>query len=291
MEQSMAERLNKVLARAGVASRRGADTLIEQKRVTVNGKVAELGQSVTPGVEEIRVDGELVRVAGIPDRHFAFYKPRHVISTASDPYDRPTVVDFIDSNVRLFPVGRLDGASEGLMLLTNDGDMAHRLIHPRYEHEREYRVKISGTPLESVLQKWREGMWLGEERTQPTEISVESSSGGSTWLRWVMREGKNRQIRRMVEALSHEVHELIRIRMGPITLGTLKPGEWRRLTLEEIAALDAGSDEPIYATGDRYFDADHDADGTPKKKAYKKGWARPKPRRNTRPRGGKRGRK
>lgn len=275
----MAERLNKVLARAGVASRRGADTLIEQKRVTVDGTIAELGQSVTPGVEEIRVDGEVVRVADVPDRHFAFYKPPHVISTTSDPYDRPTVVDFIDSRVRLFPVGRLDGASEGLMLLTNDGDMANRLIHPRYEHEREYRVKISGTPLDNVLQKWRDGLWLGEERTLPAQVTVESSSGGSTWLRWVMKEGKNRQIRRMVEALSHEVHELIRIRMGPITLGTLKPGEWRRLTQEEIAALDAGVDEPIYEKGDRYFD---DNNESPAKKKYKKGWARPKPRHDNR---------
>ncbi|MCB0078313.1 MAG: rRNA pseudouridine synthase [Anaerolineales bacterium] len=275
----MAERLNKLLARAGVASRRGADALIAQKRVTVDGKVATLGAMVTPGVEEIQVDGERVRVADVPDRHFAFYKPRHVISTVSDPYDRPTVVDFIDSRVRLFPVGRLDGASEGLMLLTNDGDLANQLTHPRYEHEREYRVKISGTPLESVLQKWRDGFWLGEERTLPAAISVESSSGGSTWLRWVMREGKNRQIRRMVEAVNHEVHELIRIRMGPITLGALKAGEWRRLSAAELRALDEGRDEPLFESGDRYFDPAVQSAGSSKAKPrYKPGWARPKRR-------------
>ncbi|MDQ4074929.1 MAG: rRNA pseudouridine synthase [Chloroflexota bacterium] len=272
----MAERLNKVIARAGVASRRGADELIEQGRVTVNGAVAEVGAQVEPEVDEIRVDGELIHPERVPDRYIALYKPRHVISTANDPYDRPIVTDLVDAKVRLFPVGRLDAASEGLLLLTNDGELANQLTHPRYEHEREYRVKISGTPLEPTLQKWREGMWLEEGRTLPAEVTVESSTGAATWLRFVLREGKNRQIRRMVEAFNHEVHRLIRTRMGPITLGNLKPGEWRRLTPKEIDALHAGSDEPIY------LDSESDPTKPGKsdqEKKYKKGWARPKSKR------------
>ncbi len=268
----MAERLNKVIARAGVASRRGADELIEQRRVTVNGQIAGMGTQVEPEADEIRVDGELIHPEQVPDRYIALYKPRHVISTASDPFDRATVIDVVDPNVRLFPVGRLDADSEGLILLTNDGELANQLMHPRYEHEKEYRVKISGTPLETTLQKWREGVWLEEGRTLPAEVTIESSTGGSTWLRFVLREGKNRQIRRMVDAFSHEVHQLMRVRVGPVTLGALKPGEWRTLTKREVEALRAGSNEPIYL------------DNAPKEKEaptrpkYKKGWARPKPK-------------
>ncbi|MGH2544022.1 MAG: pseudouridine synthase, partial [Ardenticatenaceae bacterium] len=278
----MEERLNKVLARAGMASRRGADELIETGRVSVNGAVVrELGLKVDPEADEIRVDGERIHPERVPDRYLALYKPRHVITTVTDPYDRPTVMDFVDPNVRLFPVGRLDGASEGLILLTNDGDLANQLTHPRYEHEKEYRVQVSGSPRQKALQGWREGVWLEDGRTLPAEVAIESSSGSYSWLRFVLREGKNRQIRRMIEAFGYAVHRIIRTRMGPITLGNLKPGEWRRLTPAEISALRVGSDEPIYVDGAPEPPAAEQ--GKQQKPKYKEGWARPKPR-SSRPR-------
>lgn len=278
----MEERLNKVLARLGLASRRGADEMIEAGRITVNGQlVTELGLKVDLSRDEIGVDGERISTRAPKHRYVALYKPRHVITTASDPYDRPTVMDFIDPNVRLFPVGRLDGNSEGLLLLTNDGDLAHELTHPRFEHEKEYRVKISGTPTEKTLKTWRDGVYLEDGRTAPADVKVESSTGPSSWLRFILREGKNRQIRRMVETLGHTVHFLVRTRMGPITLGDLKPGEWRYLSDQEVEALRAGSDEPIYYGKE----AEERAKETrPPKPVYKEGWARPKPRNDRRTR-------
>jgi 23S rRNA pseudouridine2605 synthase len=277
----MEERLNKLIARAGLSSRRGADTLIEEGRVTVNGTVVtELGMRVDPEEDDVRVDGERLHPERVPDRYFALYKPRQVITTASDPFDRPTVMDYIEPDVRLFPVGRLDATSEGLIILTNDGELANRLTHPRYEHEKEYRVKISGTPTEKALQTWREGMYLEEGRTLPARVTVESSSGGGTWLRIVLREGKNRQIRRMLEGFKHAIHRLIRVRMGPIVLGNLKPGEWRRLTTEEVEALLQGRTEPVLdpatsaSTGRRQEE----------RPQYKEGWARPKARARPKPR-------
>jgi 23S rRNA pseudouridine2605 synthase len=271
----MEERLNKLIARAGLASRRGADALIEEGRVTINGKVVtELGMRVDPEEDDVRVDGERLHPERVPDRYFALYKPRQVITTASDPLDRPTVMEYIDPDVRLFPVGRLDATSEGLIILTNDGELANRLTHPRYEHEKEYRVKISGTPTEKALQSWREGVYLEDGRTLPARVTVESSSGGGTWLRFVLREGKNRQIRRMVETFKHSIHRLIRVRMGPVVLGNLKPGEWRRLTAEEVAALQQGSNEPVLDPGSPTPEAGRQGE----RPRYKEGWARPKAR-------------
>ncbi|MBA3532037.1 MAG: rRNA pseudouridine synthase [Ardenticatenales bacterium] len=274
----MEERLNKVLARAGLASRRGADELIEAGRVTVNGQVVtELGLKVDIGADDIRLDGERIRAERGPDRYVALYKPRHVITTVSDPYDRPTVMDFVQEGERLFPVGRLDGNSEGLLLLTNDGELANQLAHPQYEHEKEYRVKISGTPSEKALKAWREGVWLEDGRTQPAHVTIESSSGPSSWVRFVLKEGKNRQIRRMVEAFNHKIFYLIRTRMGPITLGDMKPGEWRYLSAKEMEALRVGSTEAIQ------YGEQPKGQAVPKEKTkYKEGWARPKPR-NSRP--------
>lgn len=272
----MEERLNKLLARAGVSSRRGAEELIEAGRIQVNGEVVTApGTKVNVRTDEIRLDGERLHLKPQPHRYLALYKPRHVITTASDPFDRATVMDFVDPDVRLYPVGRLDGESEGLILLTNDGELANQLTHPRYEHEKEYRVKISGTPLERTLQAWREGVWLDGERTLPAEVVVESSTGGGTWLRFTLREGKNRQIRRMVEAFNHAIHRLIRLRVGPILVGGLKPGQWRALTEAELEALHTGSNEPIYPDA-----ASRKEEGRrPRERPqYKAGWARPKPR-------------
>jgi len=273
----MEERLNKILARAGLASRRGADKLIENGRVTVNGKVVtKLGVKVDPFGNDIRFDGERIRLGEVQPHYIAFYKPRHVITTLSDPFNRAKVMDFIDIKTRLFPVGRLDGNSEGLLILTNDGQLANQLTHPRYQHEKEYRVKISGTPLQSTLQKWREGMWLDEGRTLPAEVKIESSTGSGTWLRFVIQEGKNRQIRRMIETFKHTIHKLVRIRVGPILLGSLRPGKWRKLKAQELEALIAGSNEPIY-----HSDAPAPQEGK-KKPKYKKGWAKPKAKPNRR---------
>jgi 23S rRNA pseudouridine2605 synthase len=190
-------------------------------------------------------------------------------------------MDFVDPKVRLFPVGRLDGSSEGLILLTNDGELANQLTHPRYEHEKEYRVKISGAPTDKALQAWREGVWLEDGRTLPAGVTIESSTGSGTWLRLIVREGRNRQIRRMIEAFHHLVHRLIRTRMGPITLGSLKPGKWRTLTRPELQALRAGSNEPVYLEDPA--DA-RKPKARPERPIYKKGWARPKAKKNERPR-------
>jgi 23S rRNA pseudouridine2605 synthase len=281
----MEERINKVLARAGVASRRAVDEMIEAGRISVNGQVVtEMGMKVNPQVDEIRLDGERISGKAQKFRYLALYKPRHVITTAFDPFDRPTVMDFVDPNVRLFPVGRLDGNSEGLLILTNDGELANELTHPRYQHEKEYRVKISGTPTEKALKTWREGVYLDEGRTLPATVTVESTTGPSTWLRFVIREGKNRQIRRMIETLGYTVHVLIRTRMGPITLGNLEPGKWRFLNDQEIAALRAGSDEPIQHPAPEPQGAAAVPKRTPEKPQYKEGWARPKPRTDRRTR-------
>ncbi len=275
----MEERLNKIIARAGIASRRGADELIEAGRVSVNGKlVTEHGLKVDPTEDEIRIDGERIRPDRVRDRYLALYKPRHVITTASDPYDRATVLDVVDPDIRLFPVGRLDANSEGLILLTNDGELANQLMHPRYEHEKEYRVKISGTPPDKTLQAWREGVWLDDGRTLPARVTVESSTGPATWLRFVLKEGKNRQIRRMIETFNHTVHRLIRLRVGPVLLGALKSGEWRELSPSEIEALRLGSNEPVKVDG-----APDPAEPKQRPK-YKEGWARPKPKKNSRTR-------
>ena len=276
----MDERLNKVIARAGFASRRGADQLILAGRITVNGQiVTKLGFKVDPFRDDIRFDGQRVRLDHVENHYIAFYKPRHIITTLSDPFDRSTVMDFIHLDARLFPVGRLDGDSEGLLILTNDGDLANQLTHPRYEHEKEYRVKISGTPLESTLKKWREGVWLDEGRTLPAKVTIESSTGSGTWLRFVIKEGKNRQIRRMIETFKHTVHRLVRVRVGPIVLGKLKPGKWRELKAQELDALRVGSNERIYHS-------DAPAPPEPKKKIkYKKGWARAKGKPNRHARG------
>lgn len=273
----MAERLNKVLAHAGVASRRGVEELILQERITVNGEtVTDVGRKVDLGVDDIRVDGEKVKFEQAQNHlYYALYKPRHVLTTASDPFDRPTVMDFVGARTRLYPIGRLDGASEGLVLLTNDGDLTNRLTHPRYEHEKEYRVKISGSPTDTALTAWRDGTYLEDGRTLPAKVTVDSTTGSGTWLRFVLKEGRNRQLRRMIELFHHVIHRLIRVRMGPILLGTMTPGKWRPLTKEEVAALEAGSNSPIY-----HRDAPAPIRGKerPSRPIYKEGWAKPKPK-------------
>lgn len=231
------ERLQKVLAHAGVASRRRAEEMIAEGRVKVNGEVVtQMGTKVNPRRDVIQVDGQTV---GKPERpvYLLLNKPRGVLSAARDVRGRKTVVNLVQSRSRLYPVGRLDLDSEGLMLLTNDGALALRLAHPRYEHEKEYRVLVAGTPDEEALARLRGGVGLEGGRTRRARVEVERASEGGTWLRIVLREGRKRQIRRMVEAVGYRVVRLIRVRMGPLRLGDLAPGAYRPLTRGELAAI------------------------------------------------------
>ena len=233
----MPERLQKLLARAGVASRRAAEALIREGRVTVNGAVvSELGSKADPLTDDVRVDGE--RLHGERRRVLVFHKPPQVVTTLSDPDGRPTVRDFLPQTMeRVFPVGRLDFQSSGLLLLTNDGDLAARLLHPRYRIPRSYRVKVSGHPNEAALVRLRRGVRLDDGVTGPAQVDVESKLPNKTWLRITIREGRNREIRRMCEAVGHLVDKLVRLRFGPIDLGRLPPGRWREVRPDEEEAL------------------------------------------------------
>lgn len=240
------ERLQKLMARAGVGSRRACEVLIEAGRVTVNEKTAVLGQKADPARDKILVDGSPLGKAE-PAKIFALYKPKNALSTDL-PHEgdtRPTARSFIRLETRLFPIGRLDADSEGLMLFTNDGDLAQRLSHPRYEHEKEYRVMVAGRPDAQDLVKWQSGVYLEDGKTEPVQVSIIQEQKRTTWLRIIMREGRKRQIRRVAALLGHPVKKLIRERIGPVNLGTLRPGDWRRVVGEELRALENLKERPV----------------------------------------------
>jgi 23S rRNA pseudouridine2605 synthase len=226
------ERLHKVLARAGVGSRRVCEDLIADGRVTVNGEVAILGRRVDPLTDEVQVDGALI-VVDSTLVHYLLNKPAAVVTTASDPQGRPTVVDLVPPEPRVFSVGRLDADTEGLLIMTNDGQLAHRLAHPRYGVEKEYVAEVRGHPAPRVVRALREGVELEDGRTAPARVSLVSPSV----LRITIHEGRNRQVRRMCDAVGHPVVRLVRTRIGPIADRRLAPGRWRPLTPEEVAAL------------------------------------------------------
>lgn len=234
------ERIQKILAQAGYGSRRSCEELIVAGRVHVDGVVAVLGQKADPARQVITVDGARVR---LPDTrvYLALNKPRGVLSDTEDARGRKTVLDLVPHQGHLFAIGRLDLTSEGLVLLTNDGDLANRLLHPRYGHEREYRVRVAGRPTEDVIRAWSRGIVLDGEKTRPAQVKVLKGEAGDTWLQVIMQEGKKRQIRRVAAALGHPVRALIRVRIGPIRLGRLSPGEWRPLTAREVQALQAAA--------------------------------------------------
>ena len=233
----MGERLQKVMARAGVASRRKSEELIRQGRVAVNGRVVrELGVRVDPTEDVITVDGKPLRLRA-QHTYVVLHKPPGVITTVHDPWGRPTVLDLVQTEARVFPVGRLDANSEGLVLLTDDGELAYRLTHPRFQHEKEYHVLVTGRPTRRTLERLRRGVPLEDGVTAPAQVEVLRRAGRHTWLRIVLREGRKRQIRRMAEAVGHPVRRLIRVRIGPLRLGNLGPGEWRHLTRREVEAL------------------------------------------------------
>jgi len=233
----MEERLQKILAYAGYGSRRSCEELIAASRVTVNGQVAHLGSKADIQRDQIKLDGKLVKP---PEafQYIALYKPRGVLSTVSAPDPRPTVRDLVQIEGSLYPVGRLDVDSEGLILLTNDGELANQLTHPRYGHEKEYRVLVARHPDEKQLTAWRHGVVLEDGyRSSPVHVEIESHSGKGTWVRVIMKEGRKRQIRDTCRQIGLPVVSIVRIRIGNLHLGNLKPNQWRHLTPVEIKGL------------------------------------------------------
>ena len=231
------ERVQKILAATGLGSRRACEKFIAEGRVTVNGQKIVLGAKADPNVDEIRVDGRIIKYA--PDfQYFLLYKPRGVLSSSKAEHGRKSVVDLIPTEERLFPIGRLDIESEGLILLTNDGELANRLTHPRYEHEKEYRVLVAKHPDQEQLSIWARGVVLEDGyRTKPVKISVEKFQGKGAWLKVIMKEGRKRQIRETANQLGLPVVKLIRTKMSSIGLGNLKSGQYRELTPQEIKQL------------------------------------------------------
>jgi 23S rRNA pseudouridine2605 synthase len=239
MSEASSQRLQKVLAHAGVTSRRKAEDLIRQGRVTVNGRVVtKLGTKINPVHDEVRVDGKQIQA----DAHRVYvmlHKPRGVLSVMKDERGRRSLGDLVQVPHRLFPVGRLDATSEGLILLTDDGELANLLTHPRYEHEKEYLVLVSGHPTVQTLEGWQRGVNLDAKPTAPARVEEIRRVGDSTLLRIVLREGRKRQIRRVAALLGHPVRELKRVRMGPLDLRRLESGQWRYLTPKEIRELES----------------------------------------------------
>jgi 23S rRNA pseudouridine2605 synthase len=242
------QRLQKILSAAGIASRRAAETYITDGRVSVNGQtVTELGTKADPEADDIRVDGRRIKTAA-RRLYILMYKPRGYITSRSDPQRRPTVIDLLaKGGVRdyVYPVGRLDYESEGLLLLTSDGDLAARLTHPSHEVEREYQVKVLGVPDDHDLQRLSKGILIDGRRTLPAEVRVlkiiEGTDAQHALLSIVVKEGRNRQVRNMFDAVGHPVDRLRRVRIGSITDEHIRPGEFRELDAKEIAGLKRAS--------------------------------------------------
>lgn len=232
----MSDRLQKVMSRAGLMSRRAAEELIAEGRISIDGRIAVLGDRVDPMTEKVLVDGVPIPLA--PDLHtFLLNKPVGAISTADDPRGRTTVVDLIDSDVRLWPVGRLDVDSEGLILVSNDGELTNRVTHPRYGVTKTYTVVVAGLPSKAVVRRLTDGVELEDGPAAAVSARIVDRSGQETMLELVMSEGRNREIRRMFEAIEHQVRRLVRTAIGPLTDHTLEPGHSRELSPVEVAAL------------------------------------------------------
>jgi 23S rRNA pseudouridine2605 synthase len=243
----MHQRLQKILSQAGVASRRAAEQLITDGRVSVNGQtILELGTKADLDIDEIRVDDRRIRtVAKL--RYLLLYKPRGYVTTRKDPQGRRTVIDLLDG-VReyLYPVGRLDYDTEGLILLTNDGVITAALTHPKHGTERTYEAEVVGVPDDAALTRLRTGVVLDGRRTRPARVSrmPASRKTGRSALRITIREGQNRQVRRMCEAVGHPVRHLVRTRFGPVHDLRLKPGQWRDLAPDEVKAIKRAAEQP-----------------------------------------------
>ena len=231
------ERVQRALARAGFGSRRACEQLIVDARVTVNGTVATLGDRVDPEVDTVAVDGVTVNLD--PNvRYYALHKPPGVVTTMNDPQGRPDIRGFLpEDGPRVFPVGRLDRDSEGLLLLTNDGELGNRLLHPRYAVEKEYLAEVDGAPTDRLVSRIRRGVELEDGLAKPTAVRVVAASGPRGALRLTMTEGRKREVRRLLAEVGLPVTRLVRLRIGPVKLGKLPPGELRELTPEEIRSL------------------------------------------------------
>jgi len=233
-----------------VSSRRAAEQLIVERRVTVNGEVvATLGSKADPAHDDVRVDGRRVRMA-LRSRYLILNKPRGYVTTLNDPQRRKTVMDLLTSvRDRVYPVGRLDYDSEGLLLLTSDGDLAARLMHPRHAVDRVYEAIVAGVPSDEALDALRAGVLIDGRRTLPAQVrrgqTIGKRSQSSTRLTITLREGRNRQVRRMCSIVGHPVRDLVRVRMGPISLGPLPSGHWRDLTPDEVTRLQKAASEEV----------------------------------------------
>jgi 23S rRNA pseudouridine2605 synthase len=233
-------RLNKILAQAGLASRRGADRLILDGRVAVNGaSVREPGTLVDPAIDRVSVDGDPLPATAAPC-YILLNKPAGYLSSRSDPRGRPVVTDLLHGiRARVYPVGRLDTDVEGLLLLTNDGALTHRLLHPRYGLPRVYEARVAGTVRPAELARWRAGVVLDDGPARAEAVTIVRHGGGQTLLRLTFREGRKHEVKRYCERLGHPVRHLRRIGFGPLALGALRPGELRSLTAAEVRALRA----------------------------------------------------
>lgn len=244
-------RLQKVLARAGIGSRRASEELIAAGRVVVDGAPAVLGQRIDPARAHVSVDGIPV-VTDTTLVHWLLNKPDDVVTTASDPQGRRTVLDLVPDEPRVFPVGRLDRNTEGLLILTNDGELAQLLMHPRHGVEKEYLAEVDGVPAPGALKRLREGVELDDGPTQPARVSLvqPANDRASALVEIVVKEGRKRMVRRMCSEVGHPVRRLVRTRIGPVTDRSLAPGAWRVLAPAEVRALYAA------ALGDDTIDPD-----------------------------------
>ena len=231
-------RLQKYLALCGVASRRASEDLIKEGRVSVNGNIVQaLGTKIVPETDVVAVDGQTV-VLSAKKVYVVLNKPKGYVTTAKDNFNRKTVLDLLPKELgRIYPVGRLDYDSEGLLLLTNDGDFTLRLTHPRHEISKTYLVTVTGAPSPQALNSLRQGVLIDERKTLPASVTVKSKDVKCTKLLITIREGRNRQVRKMCSAVGHDVISLCRVAIGSLQLGNLPTGAWRHLTKEEIQSL------------------------------------------------------
>jgi pseudouridine synthase len=239
------ERVQKLMAQADIGSRRKCEKIIEQGRVRVNGKVVTLGDKADPTKDIILVDGERLNPNNFDPIYIVVNKPKGVLSTnkAPDGDNRPTIREMVDVQGHLFTIGRLDADSEGLMILTNDGELTNKLSHPRYEHTKTYKVTVHGRVSKETIAKWEEGIWLDNSRTAACAIELLESSSKSSTLRIVMVEGRKRQIRRIAAILGHPVVRLVRTHIGQLGLGTLRKGAWYQLDEFEVEVMTMRAEE------------------------------------------------
>lgn len=241
----MEQRVQKILAEAGIASRRKAEEIIAEGRVTINGKTAIIGSKADPDKDHIKVNGKLLIRKSEPKVYFMFNKPKGVVTSLSDPEGRSTIKDFLGKiRFRVFPIGRLDYDSEGLLLLTNDGDFANAISHPSGEIQKTYYVKVKGLVEQRNIEKLRKGIRLEDGKTMPARVQKISATENNSWLDISISEGRKRQVRRMLEAVGHPVMKLKRISIDGLNIGKLKPGEIRSLSPEELKLIKSSCREP-----------------------------------------------